>query len=58
MDLISLIIEASRDIEDVIWEPFGGLFTAAIAAKNLGRKVFGSEIDWIYFFYSVQRTKE
>lgn len=58
LDLITLIIEASSDIEDVIWEPFGGLFTASIAAKNLGRKAFGSEIDWTYFFYGVQRAKE
>ncbi len=57
-DLMTLIIEASSDLEDVIWEPFGGLFTASIAAKNLGRKAFGSEIDWTYFFYGVQRAKE
>lgn len=58
LDLIKLIIEASSDIEDVIWEPFGGLFTASLAAKKLGRKAFAAEIDWTYFFYGVQRFKE
>ncbi len=44
---MTLIIEASSELEDFIWEPFGGLFTASIAAKNLGRKY------WTYFFYGV-----
>jgi site-specific DNA-methyltransferase (adenine-specific) len=29
----------------VIWEPFGGLFSGLIAAHNLKRRGFGSEIN-------------
>ena len=58
LDLMSVIIEASSDVGDVIWEPFGGLFTACIAARRLGRKAFGGEIDATYFHYGVQRMIE
>jgi DNA methylase len=37
IDLISVIIEASSDEDDVVWEPFGGLFTSCIAARRLRR---------------------
>jgi DNA modification methylase len=30
---------------DVIWEPFGGLCSASLAAVTLGRRAFGAEID-------------
>lgn len=56
-DLISMLIEASTDPGDVIWEPFGGLFTACVVAKRLGRRAFGAEIDPTYFHYGVERLK-
>ena len=49
LDLIKLIIEESSDPNDVIWEPFGGLFTSALAARQLGRRAYASEIDPVYF---------
>jgi site-specific DNA-methyltransferase (adenine-specific) len=55
LDLIKLIIEASSDPGDVIWEPFGGLFTAALAARMLKRKAFACEIDPVYFSLGVDR---
>ena len=55
IDLMSLIIQASSDEGDVIWEPFGGLFSASLAAQNLKRKAFGCEIDPTYFHYGVER---
>ncbi len=55
LDLMSMIIQASSDPGDVVWEPFGGLFTGCIAARNLGRKAFGGEIDPTYFDYGVKR---
>lgn len=55
LDLMSLIIEASSDIGDVIWEPFGGLFSASIAARKLNRRTFGGEIDSTYFQIGLQR---
>jgi hypothetical protein len=58
LDLMSHIIEASTDEGDVIWEPFGGLFSASVAARRLGRKAVGSEIDPTYFHYARERLIE
>ena len=56
LDLISMVIEASSDDGDVVWEPFGGLFTACVAARGLGRKAYGGEIDPTYFHYGLKRV--
>lgn len=58
LDLMKLIIEASSDVGDVIWEPFGGLFSASLAGYKLGRKVYSCEIDKDYFSLGVNRFKE
>lgn len=58
LDLMSTIVEASSDERDVVWEPFGGLFTACLAANQSGRKAFGAEIDPTYFHYGVERLKQ
>ena len=50
-----LIIEASSDEGDVIWEPFGGLFSGALAARQTGRRAHASEIDPTYYQYAVRR---
>lgn len=55
LDLITMVINASSDEGDVIWEPFGGLFTACLAARNNRRRAFGAEIDPTYFHYAVKR---
>ena len=55
LDLITMIIKASSDANDVVWEPFGGLFTACIAAHRLQRKAYGAEIDPTYFHYGAER---
>ena len=55
LDLMKLIINATSDTGDVVWEPFGGLFSGLFAARHLGRRGFGAEIDWTYFFYGVKR---
>ena len=58
LDLMSMIISASSDEGDVIWEPFGGLFTACIAARYHQRCGFGGEIDPTYFHYGIKRLEE
>ena len=58
LDLMARIIDASTDPGDVIWEPFGGLFTGALAAHQLGRRAFGAEVDPTYFQYGVRRFAE
>lgn len=55
LGLMTRIIEASSDPGDVIWEPFGGLFSASVAAMRLGRKAFSCELDPTYFQYGVDR---
>ena len=55
LDLMARVVAASTDEGDVVWEPFGGLFTASLAAKSLGRRAYGSEIDATYFQYGVAR---
>ncbi len=55
LDLMRLIIEASSEINDVVWEPFGGLFSASLAAHQIGRKAFGAEIDLDYYQLGVDR---
>lgn len=51
LKLIELTIRASSGEADVVWEPFGGLCTAAIAAHRLRRKSFSAEI--ISHFYEL-----
>ena len=58
LDLIGMLIEASSDEGDVIWEPFGGLFTACIAARMGRRRSFGGEIDPTYFHYGTKRLRD
>lgn len=58
LDLIEMIIRASSDQGDVVWEPFGGLFTACIAARISNRRAFGAEIDPTYFHYAMKRLTQ
>lgn len=58
LNLMALIIHASSDEGDTIWEPFGGLFSASIAAWRCGRRAYGAEIDSTYFQLGVQRFNE
>jgi site-specific DNA-methyltransferase (adenine-specific) len=55
LSLMTRIVEASSDPGDVVWEPFGGLFSATAAAMRLGRRAFAAEIDATYFQYGVER---
>lgn len=45
LKLISTIIEISSEVGDVVWDPFGGLFTTAIACFDLKRRCYSSEIS-------------
>jgi site-specific DNA-methyltransferase (adenine-specific) len=58
LEFMRRIIEASTDAGDVVWEPFGGLFTASLAARALGRVAYGAELDGTYFHYGVRRFTE
>ena len=47
--LLERLIMASSDPGDIVWEPFGGLCSAAVAALRSGRKCFSAEINSDYF---------
>ena len=55
LKLMELIISSSSYENDVIWEPFGGLFSASLAAHLLNRNVYAAEIDELIFSTGVQR---
>jgi site-specific DNA-methyltransferase (adenine-specific) len=55
--LMKRILLASSDPGDVVWEPFGGLFSATVAAQQLGRRAFGCEIDGTYYQYGLERLR-
>ncbi len=55
--LIQLIIEASSDVGDVVWEPFGGLCTAAVAALKTNRRCASAEIDRDFYELAVRRLQ-
>lgn len=55
LDLMARIIEASSAPGDVLWEPFGGLFSASLAATRLGRRAFAAEVDPGYFALGAAR---
>jgi site-specific DNA-methyltransferase (adenine-specific) len=58
LDLMMMIIKASSDPGHVLWEPFGGLFSASLAAKQTGRKAYAGELDPTYFQVGLSRFKQ
>jgi len=55
--LVELCIKASSDEGDVVWEPFGGLCSAAVASHKLRRRCFAAEIIPEYFRIAVKRLE-
>ena len=55
LKLFERTILASSDPGDVVWEPFGGLCSAAIAAVNTGRRCYSAEILPNYFAAARER---
>ena len=53
--LLERIILASSDRGDVVWEPFGGLCSVAIASFNTGRQCHSAEILPKYFEIATKR---
>lgn len=56
--LLELAINSSTEVGDVIWEPFGGLCSASIAAHKLGRRSYAAEINPSYFEAATQRLNK
>lgn len=55
LSLIEQIIEMSSDENDVVWDPFAGLATTAVACQKLNRICFLSEIDDIVYEEAMKR---
>lgn len=55
LKLLEMIIRASSDKGDVVWEPFGGLCSATIAAHKLQRRAFAAECVPEFFNIAVKR---
>lgn len=58
LDLMERLILASSERADVLWEPFGGLFSAALAANRLARRAYAAELDPTYFTYGMRRFED
>ena len=57
LKLMSRCVELSSEKGDVVWEPFGGLFSGSIAAALLGRKAYAAEITPQVFEVGATRAK-
>lgn len=58
LDLMRLLIESSSDPGDAVWEPFGGVFSASLAAAQAGRRAFGAEVNPEFFRAGARRFRE
>lgn len=57
LKLLERCIAASSDKGDVVWEPFGGLCSATLAAHRLGRQGFAAECVPDFFQVAVRRLQ-
>ena len=55
--LMELIIRASTEQGDTVWEPFGGLCPGAVISYQLDRKYFGAEMNSEFFSAAVERLR-
>jgi len=58
LTLIEKIIEIHTKESDIIFDPFLGSGTTAVAALNYKRKIVGSEIDEKYYKKAIERIKQ
>ena len=57
LDVIERLIKIHTNKNDLIFDPFLGSGTTALACKNLDRNFIGSEIDEKYYKTSMERIK-
>jgi hypothetical protein len=55
VSLLRRIICASSDADDVVWEPFGGLCSVAVAAMQTARRCYSAEINPDYHRLALER---
>jgi len=54
---IEMIVEASTESGDVVWEPFGGLCPGAVVSYHLDRRYFGAEMNPEFFRAAADRLR-
>lgn len=57
LSFMRLIVQASSDLGDAVWEPFGGLCTAAVACLELGRHCYASELNQDFYEIALSRLE-
>lgn len=57
LEFMERIIYAVTEQEDIVWEPFGGLASASVAAVALGRKPYVAEIDGHFVRLAEERLR-
>ena len=55
LKLVELILSISSEVGDVVWEPFGGLCSVALASARLGRRCRSAEIHKAFYDLAVKR---
>lgn len=51
-------ILAATDVNDVVWEPFGGLMSATVAAVRTGRRAHAAEMNPLFFKAASARVRD
>ncbi len=55
--LVERTIRASSDPGDVVWEPFGGMATGAVAMLRTDRRGYAAEINSSFFKLAAERLR-
>lgn len=55
LNLMELIIELTSESGDVVWDPFGGVCTGAIASHKLSRQCYSAEIQKEFYQVGITR---
>jgi site-specific DNA-methyltransferase (adenine-specific) len=58
LNILKLIVEISSDPGDLVCDPFGGLFSVAIASHNLKRSCVAAEINPEIYNVAVKRLRD
>ena len=58
LEIMEQIIRSTSDSGDVVWEPFGGLCSASVAAMRLGRRAFAAELNPDFYMAAVRRIHD
>lgn len=58
LSILRQILRSSSDPGDIVWEPFGGLCSASVAAIHEGRHAFAAEINADFYLAAIRRIQD